>query len=334
MTENGAVKVLIIKLSALGDVILATPFVKTIQRQHAGAEIHLMTTPPYAGMFEDWPGLQVDVFRRNGFFAFWRAVLWMRRQRFDVCYELQANGRTGWMLRLCRIPRVVSSRIGFPATHHPLLPYRREVHIFDRLNEVMLAAGLPAAEPRPWLPVSRAGSEKVQAWLAKHQLSGQRFVLMHAHASVRWQSKIWPHFGRLAEALEARGYRVVWAGAGSDAEGNRVLSRTAGIDATNQFSINELVELARHSRFALTNDSGPMHVFSCSGIPVYAFFGPTKWTQSHALGQQGRVLTHPVECSPCFLPQCPPARGHACLALLSAEQVMARLVGDGMVEAG
>jgi ADP-heptose:LPS heptosyltransferase len=74
-----------------------------------------------------------------------------------------------------------------------------------------------------------------------------------------------------------------------------------------------------------------MHVLSCSGIPVYAFFGPTNWAQSHALGQQSRVLTHPVECSPCFLPQCPPEKAHACLARLSADWVLVRLVKDGLV---
>lgn len=326
-------KVLIIKLSALGDVILATPLIRKIQQQHIGDEIHLMTSPAYAGMFEGWPGLRVAAFSRKGVLDTFRAIRWMWRQRFDVCYELQANDRTGLMLSLSGIPRIVSSRIGFPATHHPAQPYRREVHIFDRLNEVMATGGLPAADPQPWLPVGQAQRAKVDAWLADHGLEGP-MVLMHAHASARWQSKCWPHFGELALALEAKGYRVVWVGAGSDAAGNAALSRMVGIDATDQFSINELVELGRRSCFALTNDSGPMHVLSCSGIPVYAFFGPTNWLQSHALGQESRVLTHPVECSPCFLPQCPRNKGHACLAPLSAEEVVARLVRDGMVKSG
>lgn len=324
-------KILIIKLSALGDVILSTPFIQGIQQQHPGDEIHLLTTPPFAGLFNDWPGLKVTAFPRKGLLELYKTVRWMRRERFDICYELQANDRTGLMLRFSRIPRVVSSRIAYPATHHPEQPYRREIHIFDRLNQVMEAGGMHAVEPQPWLPVSDAGRAKVDAWLATHGLNGHPLVLMHAFASARWQSKCWPYFGELAQMLEGRGCKVVWIGAGTDAEGNRRLSQQVGIDATNQFSINELVELGRRSRFAITNDSGPMHVLSCSAIPVYAFFGPTNWTQSHALGQQTRVLTHPVVCSPCFLPQCPPERAHACLAQISPDQVLERLVGDGLV---
>jgi ADP-heptose:LPS heptosyltransferase len=325
------VKILIIKLSALGDVIISTPLIRQIQQQHAGDEIYLLTTPPYASLFKDWPDLNIASFPRKGLTAFIQTVRWIRQQRFDVCYELQANDRTGLMLRFCRIPRVVSSRVRYPATHHPAQAYQREIHIFDRLNHVLEAGGLLPAPPQPWLPIDAAGQEKVSAWLSRHQLDRQPFVIMHAFASPRWKSKCWPHFGELAEMLETRGYRVVWVGAGTDAPGNEQLASRAGIDATNVFSIAELAELGRRSRFALTNDSGPMHVLSCSGIPVYSFFGPTKWTQSHALGQQSRVLNHPVPCSPCFLPNCPPDKQHACLAQLTADAVYQRLAGDGLI---
>jgi ADP-heptose:LPS heptosyltransferase len=74
-----------------------------------------------------------------------------------------------------------------------------------------------------------------------------------------------------------------------------------------------------------------MHVLSCAGIPVYAFFGPTNVERSHALGQRQRALLHPVPCSPCFLPVCPPSRGHACLLGLTPERVIERLVEDGLL---
>ena len=198
------------------------------------------------------------------------------------------------------------------------------------MNEVLVSGGVNPALPQPWLPVSDASRNKVCDWLAAHHLSN--IVLMHAHASPRWQSKRWSHFLEMAKALELRGYQVVWVGAGTDAPGNRELASVVGVDATNLFSINELAELGRHARFALTNDSGPMHVLSCSGIPIYAFFGPTNPVQSHALGQQSRVLTPPVPCSPCCLPECPKEKQHACLALLSVETVLKRLAGDGLIE--
>jgi ADP-heptose:LPS heptosyltransferase len=83
--------------------------------------------------------------------------------------------------------------------------------------------------------------------------------------------------------------------------------------------------------FAVTNDSGPMHILATAGLPVYACFGPTDWRRSHAPGQESRILTNPVSCSPCYLKSCPPERQHACLQGISPAMVMERLKMDGML---
>ena len=57
------------------------------------------------------------------------------------------------------------------------------------------------------------------------------------------------------------------------------------------FTFSELAELGRHASFAIANDSGPMHILSCSGIPVYGLFGPTNWRRNHAVGQGDRVIS-------------------------------------------
>ena len=78
---------------------------------------------------------------------------------------------------------------------------------------------------------------------------------------------------------------------GSDRDLNRRLARNGGIDAAGAFTIVELAELGRSARFAVTNDSGPMHVLSAAGIPVFGLFGPSDWRRNHALGQANRVIT-------------------------------------------
>jgi ADP-heptose:LPS heptosyltransferase len=207
------------------------------------------------------------------------------------------------------------------------------LHAFDRFNAVLVAGGIGAAAPvfpSSWFA---ATVPKVTAWLQKNGLQGKRLVLLHAGSSRRWRSKRWEEeaFLELATRLTARGYAVVWTGGDADHDLNRRLAAVAGIDATGRFDYPELAVLAGHATFALANDSGPMHLFSMAGLPVYALYGPTDWRRSHALGQAGRVLTNPVPCSPCLLPVCPPQHGHACLRGITPAMVIERLEADGLL---
>ena len=88
----------------------------------------------------------------------------------------------------------------------------------------------------------------------------------------------------------------------------------------------ELAELGRRAKFAVTNDSGPMHVFSCVDIPVYAFFGPTDWRRNHAIGQENRVISPG---------QVPGISGPSAIDLktIGLDYVVSRLTKDGLLSA-
>ncbi|MGH8583329.1 MAG: glycosyltransferase family 9 protein [Gammaproteobacteria bacterium] len=321
-------RVLIIKLGALGDIMIATPVIRRIQQAEDAAAITILTGDRYAPIFGRWPGLTAQTAGPGGIRGVWHLLRWMRGARFARVYDLQCNDRS----RLLCAASGITERIGnapiFPYTGYP--PPAERHHPFERLNAMLAAAGVPPAEPRPWLPATREQTAKVDAWLEAQALGARPIALLHAGASPRWDSKRWPYYPALAARLHDWGYAIIWIGAEPDATLNRALAARIGIDATGLFSVCELAELGRRARLAITSDSGPMHILSASGIPVYAFFGPTDPVRSHALGQAQRVLAHAVVCSPCHLPQCPPQRGHACLRDLPVEAVLARLRKDGL----
>ena len=319
--------VLIVKLGALGDVMIATPAIRAIQRAERGRTIWLLTTPAFAPIFAHWPGLQVKSYPRKGVLAVAQALWWIRRRRFQRVYDLQGNDRSRMLCALSGIPERIGNARQFPYTRYPA--ETSFAHPRHRLNALLAAAGINRMEPFPWLPLS--DGRRIDQWLDTHHLTQGGFALLHAGGNARWQTKRWPYFAELAAALRERDFSVVWIGAGDDASLNRDLAAHGGIDATDRFSVCELAELGRRARFAITDDSGPMHVLACSGIPVYSFFGPTNWQRSHALGQAERVLTLGVECSPCHLPICRPGYGHACLRGLEVGKVLARLRSDGLI---
>jgi len=324
--------ILVIKLGALGDVALSLPHIMKLAETHADDHVTLLTAPAYAELAAGLP-LQVVSFGRKGFAEMLRVLRWLPGQQFDVVYDLQGSLRSRVMTQLTQAEKRVGRRAGIAYTHTPAIA-AGGVHAFERFNAVLLAGGVEAASPRPSLPVSPAAAKRVAGWLQQQRLAGEKLVPLHAGGSRGWPSKRWPerYFRSLAGALQDRGLKVVWIGSQHERPLNARLAAHAGVDATAEFGLAELLALAAQAVFALTNDSGPMHVLAAAGLPVYAFFGPTDWRRSHAIGQAERVLFKQVSCSPCHLPECPPQRQHACMRGITPEAVLARLAADGQLQ--
>jgi heptosyltransferase-2 len=325
-------KILIIKLSALGDLFMALPHIEVILNRHIGREVWLMTDPAFGALFSNDSRIRVvslDRSRRFGAQGPWARAWWVYRKRFGIVYDLQGNRSSRRIVRFSAAPTRVGTQPDSIYHFHPQTRYARETeqNVFDRLNETLAAAGLPPAKTVARLHPSDRDEDAVSDWAAKKNLQNKRFVLMHAGSSRTWLSKRWPeeHFQRLAAYLEAAGISTVWIGAEDDREVNRSLSRNIGVDATRCFSLLQLFLLGEKALFAVTNDSGPMHILAAAGIPVFAFFGPTHWVRSHAVGQKTRVFASGIECSPCFSGTCLPGRGHRCLDCIEPEAVFEKI---------
>lgn len=295
-------KVLIIKLGALGDVIMSTPLIRQIQEHHPNSEVFLLTSPPFADLLQHFQGLNIQSFQRHGLKASINTLVWIRKQRFSVVYDLQSNDRTSILCALSAVPRRIGNHPRFPYHCHPRQKWSGQCHIFERMLDVLRAGGIDAKYEKPFLPVTDNDEAIVEQWLLQHKLGGKRLILMHAGGSAQHPQKRWPYFSELAKHLESASYHVIWVGGHADAELNRTLAEVSGNDASDAFSLPQLTVLGERAHFAITNDSGPMHVLSCSDIPVYGLFGPTDWRRNHAIGQKDCVLSSNPETEP-FTPQ-------------------------------
>jgi ADP-heptose:LPS heptosyltransferase len=328
-------RVLIIKMSALGDVVLATPQIEAILAWHRDAEVWLLAGPDTAPLFAFHPRLKTAVLDRSSWFgenSLWGRNRWIRRMGFSALYDLQGN-RTS--RRLTAAAGSAPVRAGTQPkgcyTHHPEKPYTRDmpVHVFDRLNETLASAGLPLPKPEGSLVPGPDDLRAVRGFLAEQGLKSKGFFLMHAGASPDWPSKRWPRERArdFLRVLAEKGMPCVLVGAGADRELNLWLAEQGGLDATGRFSVLGLYALGKEARFALCMDSGPMHILSAAGLPVCTLYGPTSPKRTCGLGQAERVVCLDWPCSPCYKGVCPPGKGHGCLAAITPETVLARL-GD------
>jgi ADP-heptose:LPS heptosyltransferase len=269
---RAADRILVIKLGALGNVILSLGPFATIRRHHAGAHITLLTTAPYADWLATSPYFdQVWVDERP---EWWNAasVLRLRRRliggRFDRVYDLQTSSRSSHYFHLFRrVARPDWSGIAFGCSLPDRDPDRNQVHDIDRQFGQLRAAGIAerGAADLSWCQgdIGRFGLPR-------------RLALLAPGSSPHRTAKRWPitHYRDLAKDLLARGVTPVVIGTAP--EGGLAQSiqgvAPATIDLTGRTGFADIASLARASHVAIGNDTGPMHLIAAAGCPSIVLF--------------------------------------------------------------
>jgi ADP-heptose:LPS heptosyltransferase len=283
-------KVLIVKLGALGDVIMSTPLVSAIRKHHPKDQIVLLTTQQFSFIFNAFPGISIKDFDRHNLYDTLKIVQWIRSSNFTHVYDLQGSTRTG-MLSLFSKARVrAGNHDSICYTHFPEAPWQGQQHIFDRLCLLLKTCDIDVQEHLPILRTSKLIEDKITSWLIAHNVKTP-YIIMHAGASPLKPEKRWPYFSELALYFQSKNLPTVWIGSKDDESLNHALTEVTGINASMAFDIFELAELGRRAKCAVTNDSGPMHILAAANIPVFGLFGPTSWKRNHALGQKDNVIT-------------------------------------------
>jgi len=266
-------KVLVIKLSALGDFVQALGPAAAIRRQHHGDEVTLLTTRPFAelaqqsGLFDN---IVIDhrpkIFDLAGWFALRRVL---RAGCFDRVYDLQTSKRSSlyaWLFLPGHRPEW--SGIAWNCSHPHANLGRYPQHTIDKQAEQLLMAGI---YPTP-LPYCPASSRPLPA-----RLDGRRFFLLIPGSSPRHSAKRWPakRYGELARGLlDATDALPIIIGApGEESLAREICAACpSAIDLVGRTALTNLVDLADAADFTIGNDTGATHIAAAAGHPVFVLF--------------------------------------------------------------
>jgi ADP-heptose:LPS heptosyltransferase len=262
-----AERVLVIKLGALGDWVLATGPYAAIRAHHPGAEITLLTAPAFA----DW-GEACGWFDRVWLDErprWTRPGAWLAMRRrlaaagFARVYDLQTSDRSSLYFRLFpRAARPEWSGIAAGCSHPHANPARDAMHSLDRQAEQLAMAGINAVPP-PSLD-----------WLAAEiALPPAPYALLVPGGAPHRPAKRWPHYAALAKALAERGTLPVLVGAEAERETLAAIAEAAPCEnLCGKTSLDQLGPLARGAALAVGNDTGPMHIIAACGTRSVVLF--------------------------------------------------------------
>jgi ADP-heptose:LPS heptosyltransferase len=265
-------RILVIRLGALGDMVLSLGPFAAIRDAHRDARITLLTAAPYDGLMADspyfdeiWTDSRPKLLQARSWLALRRRL---RGAKFDFVYDLQTSDRSGWYYRLIGPgPRPRWSGIAPGCSHPHQNPRRDDMHTIERQAEQLSLAGIgkvPAAD-LSWL----------SADIEKFALARRHVLLVPGGAAHR-PEKRWPAdaFAALAGDFAARDIEPVILGGDQErdiAEHIRAHCPSAR-DLAGKTSFADIAALARGAAGAVGNDTGPMHIIAATGCPALTLF--------------------------------------------------------------
>ena len=323
--NGSAAKILIVRYSALGDVVLATSVLDPLLERFPGAHIEWVTDPLYAPLLDGLPQIAaVHELDREGA----GSVLALRdrlKRRFDVAVDLQGKVRS-MLVATAASSRRVTFRRRTPARAALALvgadPPLARLHATQLYAEALAPLGVTRAGPLH-VHLSRTALA-----LASDALERARPPVVAIAPGARWATKRWApeRFAAVADALASDGASIVLAGGPGDREAFAAVREHLSAPIAADLSplpVQALAAALGRVRLLVACDSGPVHLASAVGTPVVALFGPTsvvRWGPP----APGRAISLGVGCAPCSnhgSDFCPEGH-HRCLADLRPDIVI------------
>jgi heptosyltransferase-1 len=302
---------LVVRLSAMGDILHALPAVTALREAHPEWRIGWAVEPQWKpllaaeGASGRGPAMPlVDRVHVVPARQWARSPLnpktmrevrrvrqELRAEHYDVCVDLQGALRSAVIAKWARATRLIGEDAPRERVARFFFNERvrtSSVHVIEQAMEVMNSV----AEER--LPACRALLPRDAEVECNTGAVAAPFVLLIPGAG--WGAKRWPaeRYADVAVRLRDAGYAVVVnAGPGEESLADEVARLSNGAAAVLRSSISELIAVTRRAALIIGGDTGPLHLASALGRPVVGIFGPTDPARNGPFGGRFRVLRHP-----------------------------------------
>jgi heptosyltransferase I len=358
-------RILLIKPSALGDVVHTIPVLPKLRARFPLAQIDWLITPENAGLVRHHPDLSgVVLFDRRKFAKFGRncnatteplrLLRELRHARYELVIDLHGQMRSALITLATGAP----VRVGFDrpirrtrpvSGHHALRNFPRhgwtgaregswiayshhipistlDVHAIDRYLWLTPILGLDDSPVDCRIYLSAQSEAAAQQLLEKYAV--QQFGALVPGTT--WETKHWQpeRFAEVGQWLKKQGLDVVVLGRKQDRRRCEQVTQLCcgALDFSGQTNPAELAAIVKRAAVCVTNDSGAMHLAVALGRPVVSVFGPTNPVHIGPYDRPQAVVRADLPCSPCnFRRLSQCPHGHACMTQVSAAIVIDRV---------
>jgi lipopolysaccharide heptosyltransferase I len=296
-TSGSSDRILIVRLSAIGDVLHGLPVLCALRAARPEAFIAWVVEGAAAQLLQGHPALDEVITVPRKWLKSPQTVLGLRRRlqalRFNVAIDMQGLTKSAVAARLSGAAR----RIGFEGAdgrelsrwlnNELVLPTR--THVVDRNLELLRALGIERPEVRFDLPDQPSDRDSARRMLVELGLPTP-FAVINPGAG--WPSKLWPpvRYAGVARHLGTRHAMrslVVWAGSEEHGWAQQIVAASRGFAVlAPRTSLRELAALTRLSSLFVGSDTGPLHLAVAVGAPSVGLFGPVAAERNGPYGRE------------------------------------------------
>lgn len=303
-------KIIFVRFSSLGDIVLTTGVMNYLNRRMPEAEIDIMTYRQYMPLFDNLPFVHnvVDYEKSRGIKEYFYLVQ-NELEEHDHIFDLHGKLRSKFLKYHAQASYHCykkDSRARRAYVKSRKTDPRLELHVVQKYFE-------PVAQA---FDIEMPGLEELRPVLIRHAEKRDKHVLIHPFASRA--TKAYPYAGELAEILLSKGYTPVFAGVG------KAPNIKGAVDKTGNLPLDEFLDTAASCEAVISTDSGPMHIGTALNKPTVGIFGSTTKHFGFYPSFEGCAVleNNDVQCRPCDvhgLEKCP--KGHFdCMNTLKPEQ--------------
>ncbi|GAK49759.1 glycosyl transferase family 9 [Candidatus Moduliflexus flocculans] len=330
-------RILVIRFSSIGDIVLTTPTFRALRKRFPDARIDMVTKQQYAELVETHPALH-QVFRydsRNGFNGLLQLGRELRQIRYDLCVDLHGNLRS----RILRLLAQPSTQIGYSKqilartllVQAKINRYRRIVPVPERYLAPLARFGVQNdGTGLELFPTEQNEAHVAKLFAAEGLRDGEPVVgfgAIAAHPLKQWPIENFIALGqRLVDQHQTR--IVLFGGPGDRENAERIAQQLSNraIVLCGRVSLLAAAAALKRCAIFIGNDTGTVHIAAAMQRPVVAIFGPTvEEFGFYPYRTPAKVISAPLPCRPCTHTgkgRCKIRDTHACMTRIRVDEVL------------
>lgn len=334
--------ILIIKMSALGDVMHALPCAAALRELYPNAKIRWIVHPQFAAFVPQPPYVdEVIYFDKQAFTkmpikekikAFLHMRSFLRSFKFDLVIDLQGlfkSAVVAWMTGCKNKIGYNDMREGSGFISKAVHGANDKGHIVQQYLDVIRYLGSKVEEPFFPMPELPEEKEKMQQLLKESFPKAVKEDLAVLVPGAGWVTKEWPaeYFIKLAQYLIKQGKYIILAGGKAEIEKCEqievALPKDEVLNLAAKTNLKELAALMGSVGLCIGGDTGPVHIAAAMDCRIIALFGASSGHRAGPYGKKVTIISTTEECAPCFKRKCPLNKN--CMEKITVADVIAKL---------